>query len=143
MPATQAADGLPPVKDFRIEAKESSSKQAPVLVLFMTPSCPYCKHALKEYLLPMQRNPDYDSKVILRQVDISSNKKLLDFNGKNSTQKKFAQNRNIMAVPTVVFFDNKGQELSRIEGLLNADFYQASLDNSINESQEKIKATGK
>jgi thioredoxin-related protein len=140
MPAAQAAEGLPLVKDFRIEAKESVRKQVPILVLFMTPSCPYCKRALKDFLLPMQRNPEYESKVMLRQVDYSSNKKLLDFNGKKTTQNKFAKTSNIMAVPTVVFFDSKGLELSRIEGLPSADFYQSYLDNAISESQEKIKA---
>jgi len=142
-PATQAAEGLPVVRDFRIEAKDSVKNQAPILVLFMTPSCPYCKRALKDFLLPMQSNPEYDSKVLMRQVDYSSNKKLLDFKGKQTTQNKFAKTSNIMAVPTVVFFDSTGKELSRIEGLPSADFYQAYLDSAITESQEKIKATSK
>lgn len=142
MPTAQA-EGLPVIKDFRVETKDSGNKQVPILVLFMTPTCPYCKQALKEFLLPMQRNLKYESEVILRQIDISSKKKLVDFNGRITTQSKFAKDRNIRAVPTVVIFDNLGQELTRIEGMLGADFYQSYLDNAISESQAKMKANGR
>lgn len=142
IPAAQA-DELPAIKNFREEASESTSKQAPILVLFMTQTCPYCKIALKEFLLPMQNDPEYDSKVILRQIDIGSSSKLTDINGKITTQSKLAKTLNIRAVPTVVIFDSLGQELVRIEGLLTADFYQSYLDTAISESQAKMKTNSR
>lgn len=134
------AEGLPSVQDFRIEAKESFDKQAPILVLFMSNTCPYCEIALQDFLLPMQRDPAYKNKVILRQIEIGSTAKLLDFNGKVTNQSAFASARKIRAVPTVMLFDSKGQVLTTIVGLLTVDFYAAYLDNAINESQAKIKA---
>lgn len=142
IPAAQA-DELPAIKNFRKEASESTRKQAPILVLFMTQTCPYCKIALKEFLLPMQNDPEYERKVILRQIDIGSSNKLTDFNGKITTQSKLAKALNIRAVPTVVIFDNLGQELARIEGLLTADFYQSYLDTAISESQAKMMANSR
>jgi thioredoxin-related protein len=138
---TAQADGLSPVQDFRIEAKESSEIQAPILVLFMSTSCPYCEIALQDFLLPMQRDPEYKNKVILRQIEIGSAEKLVDFNGKITSQGAFARARKIGAVPTVMLFDSKGQVLTSIVGLLTVDFYLAYLDNAINDSQAKIKAT--
>lgn len=142
IPTSQAA-GLADVQDFRVEAKESREKQAPILVLFMSESCPYCEQALKEFLLPMQRDPEYDSKVILRQVQIGSKNKLIDFNGNVTNQNMFARTNKVWAVPTVVLFDSQGQVLTQIVGLLTLDFYQAYLDIAINESQAKIKAVAK
>lgn len=142
MPIAQAA-GLADVQDFRVEAKESRDKQAPILVLFMSDSCPYCEQALKEFLLPMQRDPEYDSKVILRQVQIGSRNKLIDFNGKVTSPNVFARAHKVWAVPTVVLFDSQGQVLTQIVGLLTLDFYQAYLDIAINESQAKIKAAAR
>lgn len=134
------AEGLPVVQDFRIEAKESKNKQAPILVLFMSKACPYCEQVLEEFLLPMQRNPDYAGKVILRQIDIGSSNKLVNFNGKITTQSVFAKAHDVWAVPTVMLFDSQGRELTKIIGLLTVDFYLAYLDNAINESQAKMKA---
>lgn len=130
---------LPDVQDFRIEAKEAKQKQAPILVLFMSGFCPYCEVALHDFLLPMKRNPEYENKVVLRQLDINSKEKLIDFQGKITTPIGFANKSKIWAVPTVMLFDSEGHELTNIAGLLTVDFYRAYLDTAISESQERIK----
>ena len=137
------AEGLPVVKDFTVEAKESREKQAPILVLFMSNSCSYCETALKDFLLPMQRDPEYSSRVILRQIEIGSSDKLVDFKGKTTTHRAFSSKHLESGVPVVVLFDSQGNELTSIVGLLTVDFYLAYLDNAISESQAKIKAAEK
>lgn len=137
------AEGLPRVKDFRIESKESDNKQAPILVLFMSQTCPYCETVLNDFLLPMQRDRTYNDKVILRQMESGSNTKLVDFDGKVTTQRAFASKHEVWAVPTVMLFDSQGHELTKIVGLLMVDYYLAYLDIAIEESQAKIKATFK
>lgn len=140
---TARADGLPDVQNFTLEAKQSLHKQAPIMVLFMSDSCTYCEQVLREFLLPMQRDAEYDNKVILRQIQIGSSQKLVDFNGKITNPGTFARAHKVWAVPTVVLFDSQGQVLTEIVGLLTVDFYQAYLDIAINESQAKIKAAAK
>ncbi|MCR4304547.1 MAG: thioredoxin family protein [Gallionella sp.] len=142
MPTAQA-EGLPVVRDFTVEAKESVNKQAPILVLFMSDTCTYCETALHDFLLPMQRDPEYNSKVILRQIEIGSNDQLIDFNGKITTHSAFASKHDALMVPTVMLFDSGGRELTNIVGLLTVDYYFAYLDNAINESLAKIKAASK
>lgn len=132
------AEGLPVLKDFTVEAKESSVKQAPILLLFMSSTCPYCERVLREFLVPMQHDPEYANKVILRQIDVGSKTKLLYINGKKITPSELVKIYNVMAVPTVVLFDEKGNELARIVGLGNPDFYLSYLENAISESQAKI-----
>jgi thioredoxin-related protein len=138
-PIAQAA-GLPAVTDFRVEAKDARKKQVPILVLFMSESCPYCETVLQDFLLPMQRDREYDSKVILRQIETRSRDPLIDFDGNVTTQSAFSSKHKIGGVPVVMLFDSKGTVLTSIKGLLTVDFYLAYLDNAINESQEKIKA---
>ena len=135
------AGNLPVVHDFTVEAKESSQKKAPILVLFMSSTCHYCKTVLRDFLLPMQSNPEYTNKVILRQIEISSKDKLIDFNGEITSQREFSSRHKVWAVPTVILFDSKGRVLTSIVGLLTVDYYLSYLDNAINESQEKIKTT--
>jgi len=137
---SQAA-GLPIVHDFTVEAKDAQKRQIPILVLFMEHDCEYCETALEDFLLPMQRDPEYAEKVILRQIDINSGDKLIDFGGKATTNKKFSGRHKVWGVPHVMLFDSNGQVLTSIEGLLTVDFYYHFLVEAIDKSLEKIKAT--
>jgi len=139
IPAAQA-EGLPTVQDFTVEAKASTTKQAPIMVLFMSKTCKYCEIVLQDFLLPMQRDHEYDNKVILRQIEFNSKNKLIDFNGKVTSQSAFASKYKVWAVPTIILFDGQGRELTKIVGLLTLDYYSAYLDDAIDESQAKIKS---
>ncbi len=138
-PAAEAT-GLVVPHDLRIEGKVSSTRQVPILVLFMSNTCPYCEIVLQDFLLPMQRDSEYDNKVILRQIETSNTGKLIDFDGNPTTYNAFARKHKVWGVPEVMLFDGQGHVLTSIKGLLTVDFYLAYLDNAINESQAKIKA---
>ena len=137
------ADELPSVKDFTVDARESHAKQKPILVLFMSKSCTYCEIVLQDFLLPMQRDPTFKDRVILRQIETSGRDTLIDFDGKKTTLAAFSAKHQVWGVPNVKLFDSNGQVLTSIEGLLNVYFYYAYLVNAIDESQEKIKANSK
>jgi len=93
--------------------------------------------------LPMQRDPAFKDRVILRQIETSSRDTLIDFDGKETTHSAFSAKHNVWGVPNVKLFDSHGQVLTSIEGLLTVDFYYAYLENAIDESQAKIKAARK
>ena len=134
------AAGLQVVKDFTVEAKDAQKRQVPILVLFMSESCEYCETVLQEFLLPMQRNPEFKDKVILRQIESSSRDALIDFDGKSTTYSRFSSRHKVGGVPNVMLFDSNGQMLTFIEGLLTVDFYYSFLVDAIDESLAKIKA---
>jgi thioredoxin-related protein len=135
------AAGLPVVKDFTVEAGDARKQQVPILVLFTSETCDYCKTVLEDFLLPMQRDPEYKNKVILRQVESTSQDELIDFDGKATTYRKFSTRHEVWGVPNVMLFDSNGQVLTSIEGLLTVDFYYAYLVAAIEESLEKVKST--
>ena len=134
------AVGLQIVKDFTIEARDAHNKQIPVLVLFMEEDCGYCETVLEDFLLPMQRDPEFQDKVILRQIESNSGDTLVDFDGKATTYRKFSSKHKVFGVPNVMLFDSNGQVLTSIEGLLTVDFYYAFLVDAIDESLAKIMA---
>lgn len=137
------ADSLPAVQDFRVEAEAAKTAQVPILVLFMSDSCHFCEIVLEDFLLPMQRDPAYKNKVILRQIETSSRAPLIDFDGKPTTQSAFAAKHKIWGVPQVFLFDSNGNVLTTLVGLLTVDFYYAYLDDAINNSLARIRGTAK
>lgn len=143
-PLTSAqTETLPIVKDFTIEAKEAKNKKLPILVLFMSTTCPYCETVLQDFLLPMHHDPEFKDKVILRQIESGSSENLIDFDGTRTTYSSFSRKHKVWGVPHVMLFDSKGNELTSIIGLLTIDFYYAYLINAIDESLEKVKSSNK
>jgi thioredoxin-related protein len=140
LPAPRA-QGLPVPKDLSSDAKVAYQKRAPILVLFMEESCTYCETALEDFLLPMQRDPEFNDKVILRQIETGSGDALIDFDGKATTYKKFSSEHKVSVVPNVMLFDSDGRMLAHIEGLLTVDFYYGFLVDAINASLEEIRTS--
>jgi thioredoxin-related protein len=139
-PASHAS-GLPVPKDLSSEAKVAHQKRIPILVLFKEESCTYCETALEDFLMPMQRDPGFNDKVILRQIETGSGEALIDFDGKAMTYKKFSSEHKVTVVPNVMLFDSDGRVLTYIEGLLTVDFYYGFLVDAINTSLEEIRTT--
>ena len=121
--------------NFQLLAEQAEDKAIPIMVLFSSRHCDYCEFVKREYLSPMQRGGEYDSKAVIRVVETDVGDELHDFNGELIDTDVFSERYNIQFIPTVVFMDAKGRELSkRIVGIGNEDFYGGSLDEGIEES---------
>ncbi|MDP2784718.1 MAG: thioredoxin family protein [Sulfurimicrobium sp.] len=139
--AAARADELAFASDLTREAAISQTRQIPVLILFTAPNCAYCEQVKQEFLLPMQRNPEYADKVIFRQVDMQSQRKLVDFSGNVTTHARFCKQHKIKLTPTIKLFDAAGNSLIEpLVGLSTPDFYGAYLDAAIDQALEKIRS---
>ena len=76
-------DSLAPLDDLRVLASAIARHKAPLLILFSTPGCPFCREVRRNYLAPrvaeqMDRpTPD----LLLRETDITSERTLTDLSG--------------------------------------------------------------
>ncbi len=131
---------LPLATDLSKEAKLAREKQIPILILFSMRGCGYCNRVRDEILIPTTLNAEYDNKVILLEVDSSNHAKLIDFDGKATTQADFVAKNRVGLSPTVKFFDPQGREVADpIVGLVTVDYYGGYLDQAIDASIAKIR----
>ena len=131
---------IPPVRDFTLEAASARTKNVPILVLFSRHNCTFCAQVLQEFLLPMRRNAEYESKVIMRQIDIGSSAPLIAFSGKATTQARFAREHRIKLTPTIKLFDAEGRELTEpLIGLTTPDYYGGFLGQRIDAALAKVR----
>jgi thioredoxin-related protein len=122
------------------DSKQAASHDAPLMVLFASPGCHYCAKVKSEYLVPMLNDPAYKNKVVIRQIEVGSDKALKDFNGSKATEGEVAAHYNVYMVPTIMFFDAKGHRVAKsIVGLLIPDYYQAYLDAGIEQGAQNIR----
>ena len=87
------------------QPKTEAMTNLPKLWDFWATWCPPCKE-LKPIVEALAK--EYDGKIEIRSIDTDQNKEL-------------AQKFGVQAIPTLVFLDAKGNELSRIVGLTSRD----------------------
>lgn len=136
-----AAAGLVHAKNFRADAQATAKRQVPILVLFTSPSCPYCDVAKRDYLVPMHRDRANRSRVIIRELTVNSNAPLTGFDGKPTTEAAFAAAHKVFVVPTVMVFTPRGEPVGEpIVGLLIPDYYYGHLEAAIDEALARTRA---
>ncbi len=122
----QQADDLAQV------AAEARAKRVPVMVAFLQQSCPYCAIARRDHLLPLQADPRWRERVLIRVVETDRGTALRDFSGNPTTHQAFARSLDVRTVPTLIVFDGSGNPVgSPLTGLLTRDFYQLYIEQSI------------
>ena len=137
----QPADNLPAAKSFEADSKLAAAKKIPILVLYTSPGCPFCERAKSEYLVPMLKDPAYKNKVIMREVDITSQSPLTLYNGSTSTGAAFAAQHKVAIVPTIKVINAQDAEVAEpIVGLLIPDYYFGYIDSAISGGIQKMRA---
>jgi thiol-disulfide isomerase/thioredoxin len=133
--ACAAADAmLPPIDDLGALATTVARTRVPVIVLFSTPGCPFCREVRQNYLAPrlaeqQQRSrPEY----LLREVDITSRRPIGSIDGRPLTEAQFADRYGVGLVPVLIAFDAQWRPLGEpLVGLDRSGFYEAYLDRLI------------
>ena len=136
-----AGASLVHASNFQRDARDAARKKVPVLLLFSSPECHYCDRVKREYLVPMQQDPAYGKKVIIREITVGSNAPLTDFDGTQITEGAFATAHKVYMVPTIQVLDTRGKETGEaIVGLLIPDFYFGYLEAAIEQGMRKVRA---
>lgn len=135
-----AEEGVPYARNLQRDAQLAEKKNGVVLVMFSGEFCGYCERVLNEFLIPMSRNPDYQSKLVMRRVDNTGFTTVKDFDGSVADHRKFASEHGVRMVPTVMLFDKKGNPLGKpLVGLTTVDYYGYYLDQAIDAALAKVR----
>jgi thioredoxin-related protein len=136
----RAADGLVHAHDFQTDARTATKRQVPILVVFTSPTCPYCERVKHDYLIPMHKDPAYRKRVIIREVTVNATTPLIGFDGTLTTEGAFATANKVFMVPTVKVLDTRGNDASEaIVGMLTPDYYFGYLESAIDEGGRKVR----
>ena len=107
-----------------------------VMVLeFAREDCPYCHKLERLFLLPMQRNADYDDKILVRSISLA----VIDFDGRSVATNEFAARYGVSLTPTLLFLNADGSEISeRLVGIWSEDFYGGFIDSRIETARDSL-----
>ncbi len=103
--------------DFKAEldTAKKEGKQG-ILLMFEMEDCPFC-HRMKQTILNQSEVQDYYRRhFLIFSVDSEGANALVDFAGKETSEKKFALDHRVRATPVFLFFDLSGKVLTRFTG---------------------------
>lgn len=104
--------------DFKSElatAKKDGKKG--VLIMFEQDDCPWC-YRMKQTILNQSEVQDYFHKhFLIFPVDLKGNISMVDFKGKETTEKAYSIEQRIYGTPVFDFFDLDGNRIVRFPGV--------------------------
>jgi thioredoxin-related protein len=118
-------------------------QRAPLLILFSTPGCPFCREVRRGYLAPRvaEQAAQPAPTLLIREVDITSRAPLIDLQGRRTTQAEFASRLNVRVVPVVALFDDRARLLGDpLVGIDRAGFYETYLARAIEAAERRLRS---
>ena len=140
--AAQQPAALASLDDLRPLAAQIRAHSAPLLVLFSTPGCPFCREVRQNYLVPRvaEQQASKAPDLLLREVDITASTPLVGSDGRLTTHAEFAARFNVRVVPVVMLFDDRLQALAEpLVGIDRAGFYEGYLARAIEQAQQRLR----
>lgn len=131
-------DSLPVATNLQQLAAESQRLRVPIVILFSTPGCPYCREVRRNYLAPRLAANAARPWPLIRELDITSRERVIDFDGSVRTQADVAARYGVGLVPVVMALDRRGQPIGEpLVGLDRSGFYESYLQALLTLAQER------
>lgn len=104
--------------DFKAElATAKAQGKKGILLMFEQEDCPWC-HRMKETILNQSEVQDwFRQHFLIYTIDIKNDLAMVDFKGKETTEKAFAAENRVRATPVFMFFDLEGNPVYRFTGV--------------------------
>lgn len=103
--------------DFKADlASAAQDGKNGILLMFEQEDCPWCRRMKTTILNQPEVQAFYRKHFLIFSVDIKGNTTLVDFNGKETSEKDFSIAHRVRATPVFLLFDLKGKPVFRFTG---------------------------
>ena len=114
--------------DIREDLEEASTNNKRLLLYFYQDGCPYCTKLLNENLsqqgIVEQLKQDFD----VIAINLWGDNEVVGLDGAETTEKAFAVSNRILFTPTLLFLDEEGGHVLRLNGYYHPHKFKVALD---------------
>jgi thioredoxin-related protein len=114
--------------DIREDVSEAAAEGRRVLLYFYQDGCPYCKKLLDTNLSLKDTETRMRENFAVIAINMWGDREVTGFDGGLTTEKAFAKSLRVMFTPTLLFLDEAGNVVLRVNGYYPPHKFNAALD---------------
>lgn len=116
--------------DIREDIKEATAANKRAILYFYQDGCPYCTKLLKDNFGKQDIADKTQKNFDVISINMWGDRSVTDFDGKETTEKAFAADLKVQYTPTMLFLDEGGKVVLRVNGYYAPDKFELALDYS-------------
>lgn len=113
---------------LRDDVAEAKSANKRVMLLFTQDNCPYCNALVERNLAQKDITDLLRHRFDVIAINMWGDRDVLDLNGAKHTEKSFAISLKVQFTPTLLFLDESGKTILRLNGYLPPNRFKTALD---------------
>jgi thioredoxin-related protein len=114
--------------NLREDIAEAAAANKRVLLVFHQDNCPYCNLLVERNLSQKDIVELMQSRFETVAINMWGDREVTDFSGRTLTEKQFAAALKVQFTPTLLFFDEKGEVILRLNGYLPPQRFKLALE---------------
>jgi len=136
--STEENSILPLADNLQTLGQKAIQNNIPIAILFSAKGLKSTERLKEEAILPALYSGSLEGYVLMREIQVNTDSKTIDFYGEAVSNQEFKQLYNLTSLPVVLFFNGDGEEITA--PLLSGayDYYFFYLKNSINEALKAL-----
>lgn len=122
--------------DFQEDVAEAKAAGKRLMVIFHQDGCPYCNALVERNLAQKDIEQLVRKKFDVIALNMWGDREIVSIGGKQYTEKKFAEALKVQFTPTIIFFNEQGKVILRLNGYLPPRRFKVAL-NFVSQHKEK------
>jgi thioredoxin-related protein len=114
--------------DIREDVSDAAAEGRRVLLYFYQDGCPYCKKLLDTNLALKDTETRMREQFAVIAINMWGDREVTGFDGELTTEKVFAKSLRVMFTPTLLFLDEAGNVVLRVNGYYPPHKFNAALE---------------
>jgi thioredoxin-related protein len=114
--------------DIREDISEAAEQDKRVLLYFYQDGCPYCKKLLETNFSLREISEKTRTAMDVIAINMWGDREVTDLSGNSVSEKQFAENLQVMFTPTLLFLDEQGEVVVRLNGYYPPHKFAAVVD---------------
>ena len=124
--------------DFNEDVAEATAAGKRLMVLFHQDGCPYCNAVVEQNLAQKDIETSVKKNFDVIALNMWGNREIATIGGKTYTEKTFAAALKVQFTPTMLFFNESGKVILRLNGYLPPQRFKVAIDYIANKQETKI-----
>ncbi|MGD8925354.1 MAG: thioredoxin fold domain-containing protein [Thioalkalispiraceae bacterium] len=124
--------------DFKEDIAEAAAAGKRLMVVFHQNGCPYCNALVERNLAQKDIEQAVRKNFDVVALNMWGSREVASIGGKSYTEKTFAAALKVQFTPTILFFNEQGKIILRLNGYIPPKRFKVALDYVINKQESKV-----